>query len=284
MSNFLNEKDALLGSFPYSLTRDTDKEQLADAIAAELIKTVIQTDYAAVFPRIDEQPEEVLDILAADLKIDWYEVDAPVWNKRQAVKDCILVHKYKGTKYAVETALRSMYNSAEVQEWFEYGGEPYHFQIKVYGSSGSGLKTLYLKILYAKNLRSVMDDIKFVLVPEKEIDVFFGVKLASLQKSLDSSFKSDREDMYTAENTNCAGISMSSRLKLYGSEFTYKDNSKFRAYAVGFISVSVVSIKKEYQPRYIDECTGYSYNSRGNYAISFRAARFVKKIGMEVKL
>ena len=91
MSKTLAKKDALLAAFPYSLTRDTDKVKLADAVAGELIKTVAQSEYAAIFPRIDELPEEVLDILAADFKIQWYEVDAPVWNKRQAVKECMLV-------------------------------------------------------------------------------------------------------------------------------------------------------------------------------------------------
>ena len=120
MSKLITEKDALLAAFPYSLTRDTDKVKLADAVASELIKTVAQSEYAAVFPRVDELPEKVLDILAADLKIQWYEIDAPIWNKRQAVKECMLVHKYKGTKYAVETALRSIYENVQVVEWNQY--------------------------------------------------------------------------------------------------------------------------------------------------------------------
>ena len=62
MSKTLAKKDALLAAFPYSLTRDTDKVKLADAVAGELIKTVAQSEYAAIFPRID-------DILAADFKI-----------------------------------------------------------------------------------------------------------------------------------------------------------------------------------------------------------------------
>ena len=45
MSKTLAKKDALLAAFPYSLTRDTDKVKLADAVAGELIKTVAQSGY-----------------------------------------------------------------------------------------------------------------------------------------------------------------------------------------------------------------------------------------------
>jgi len=129
MSKLITEKDALLAAFPYSLTRDTDKVKLADTVAGELVKVAAQSEYAAVFPRVDELPEDVLDILAVDLKIQWYEADSSIESKRQAVKECLLVHKYKGTKYAVETALRSIYENVQVVEWNQYNGPPFHFKI-----------------------------------------------------------------------------------------------------------------------------------------------------------
>ena len=86
MSKLITEKDALLAAFPYSLTRDTDKVKLADAVASELIKTVAQSEYAAIFPRVDELPEKVLDILAADLKIQWYEADSSIESKALSMR------------------------------------------------------------------------------------------------------------------------------------------------------------------------------------------------------
>lgn len=163
MSRFVTEKGALLAAFPYSITCDDDKEKLADAIAEELIKTIAQSEYAAVLPRVEELPEEVLDIFAADLKIQWYEIDAPISNKRKAVKECMLIHKYKGTKYAVETALRSVYSEVKVKEWNEYGGEPYHFKVIIYDSSNDREKRnrVLAKVQYYKNLRSVLEETIF---------------------------------------------------------------------------------------------------------------------------
>lgn len=184
MSNLITEPSALLAAFPYSLSRDSDKEKLAEAVSSELVKTIAKTDCVEIFPRVDELPEQVLDILAYDLKIDWYEIDAPIWNKRQAIKECILVHRYKGTKYAVETALHSIFSSAEVKEWFEYDGEPFHFTVNVYGTTVTGLKKLYQKIQHAKNLRSVMDTVSFEYDKEKPALSYFGTKIVSTEKQM----------------------------------------------------------------------------------------------------
>lgn len=270
MSKLITEKDALLAAFPYSLTRDTDKVKLADAVASELIKTVAQSEYAAVFPRVDELPEKVLDILAADLKIQWYEIDAPIWNKRQTVKECMLVHKYKGTKYAVEAALRSMYNSAEVKEWFEYGGEPFHFQVKVYGSNGSGLKTLYLKIQYAKNLRSVMDDVKFVLIPEKEIDAVFGAQIASIKKRIGMELISETEDIYSTDGISNVGISLTARLKKIPFSFRYECGPPCGTSGAAGIGFAVSALTKRYSMRLIEPGIESQTNKSGNNAGSLR--------------
>ncbi len=252
MSELITDPLALLAAFPYSLQRDDDKAALAEAIAVELVNVLAQTNCASVLPRVDELPEAVLDILAYDFKVEWYELDAPIRNKRQAIKECMLVHKYKGTKYAVETALRSMYNSAEVKEWFEYGGEPFHFTVKVYGSTSDGLKTLYLKIQYAKNLRSVMDMVSFQLVPEQDVETYFGVRTASIRKCLSAALSDGSEDVYTTAES-------------------------------GFTGVSLVSLAKRIKVRLADMGENPP-NTIGNYHAAISATGFAKTIGMEVKL
>lgn len=220
MSNHITDSSALIAAFPHSLSRDSDKERLARAIASELVGTLSKTESVEIFPKIDELPEEVLDILAYDLKVDWYEPEADIKYKRQAIKECLIVHKYKGTKFAVETALRSMYNSAEVKEWFEYGGEPFHFTVKVYGSTSSGLRTLYLKIQYAKNLRSVMDNVEFELVPDKAVETFFGAQIASIQKNIRAKLVDMSDDIFTAENGLMFGFTANMMAKTISASIT----------------------------------------------------------------
>lgn len=199
MSKRVDTGESLLGSFPYSLSRDDDKNKVAECIAEELAKTVADTEMVKIFPAIDSLPEAVLDMLAYDLKVEWYEYNAPIKNKRTTIKECILVHKHKGTKFAVEAAVHSLYDRADVQEWFEYSGEPFHFRIKVYGSSSGGVKTLGQKILYAKNLRSVLDSVAFVLVPESDLNVYVGMANAALKKSDKAEIISDDEKVYSTQ-------------------------------------------------------------------------------------
>ena len=132
MSKLITEKDALIATFPYSLSRDTDKLKLAVTVADGLVEMSVQLEYAMIFSRVDELPEEILDILAVDLNIQWYDNEADIECKRSTIKECMHINKYKGTKYAIEKALKSVYDDVRVIEWNEYGGEPYHFKIIIY--------------------------------------------------------------------------------------------------------------------------------------------------------
>lgn len=246
MSSYITDESALVGSLPFSISRNDDKERLAEAIAAELVKLVGNTDCAAIFPRVDELPEQVLDILAYDLKIDWYEPSAPIANKRRAVKEAMFVHRYKGTKYAVETALHSVFQSAEVQEWFEYGGEPFHFKLTVYGGSGSSnLKSLVARIQYAKNLRSVMDMVEFTLEPDGKIEAYFGAKIAGIIKNLQAKITAEF-DGFAVTGSYSAGMALAGRERHYTARMNYNE---------GDFSVS------------------------GDYSIGAKTTYFVKKMG-----
>ncbi|MGN0686666.1 MAG: phage tail protein I [Oscillospiraceae bacterium] len=191
MSRLVTEKDALLASFPYSLTRDEDKGKLADAIAEELIKTIANSEYAAVFLRLDDLPEEVLDILAADLNVEWYDCEGTLEEKRRIIHECMQVHRYKGTKYAVEKALRSVYEDARVAEWFEYGGEPYHFKIIIYDSSNDRDKRdrVIAKVQYYKNLRSVLEETIFEVGVSTDIAVKAAFRPCGIYKKIKCEVK-----------------------------------------------------------------------------------------------
>lgn len=189
MSKLVTEKEALLEAFPYSLARDEDKRKLADDIADELVKATILSEYASVFPRVDELPEEVLDILAADLKIQWYEIDAPVESKKAQIKSCFKLHQCLGTKYALITAISDVFPGSDVKEWFEYGGEPFHFTLILdVTQTGSGLpisQDIIERIVNAvKPVRSVLesDSITYRIRSTILISMKSGYVLYSVRK------------------------------------------------------------------------------------------------------
>ena len=191
MSKLITEKDALIATFPYSLSRDTDKLKLAVTVADGLVKMSVQLEYAMIFSRVDELPEEILDILAVDLNIQWYDNEADIECKRSTIKECMHINKYKGTKYAIEKALKSVYDDVRVIEWNEYGGEPYHFKIIIYDSSNDREKRdrVLDKVKYYKNLRSVLEETIFETGINTDIAVLAAFKTCGIHKRIGCEVK-----------------------------------------------------------------------------------------------
>lgn len=160
MSNDIQTAD-LMRTLPPSLKNDTRMMNLATVISAELRKVIGQVKQNVIYARIDELPESVLDTLAYDLHVDWYDYNHPVEAKRAVIRDSVKVHMRLGTKYAVVTALGSLYPETEVEEWFQYGGEPYYFRI-ILDVTHSQVIATYSQIIKAvnlyKSLRSKLED------------------------------------------------------------------------------------------------------------------------------
>lgn len=55
--------------------------------------------------------------------------------RRELIKNAIEKKRYKGTPYGLRRALESLGLSYTYQEWYEYGGQPYHFKVSVTVSS-----------------------------------------------------------------------------------------------------------------------------------------------------
>lgn len=191
MSRLVTDKTALLESFPSSLALDEDKEKMAESTAPLLAQVVSDTDKASIFTQIDTLPEWLLDVLAFDFKVDWYDYEGTIDEKRKTIQECIFIHKYKGTKYAVETALQSVYSKVAVSEWFEYGGEPFHFSVTINDTTNDREKRVRIleKIQYYKNLRSVLDSVTFKLAIEAKADLKAGIKSGSFYKRIGGRVK-----------------------------------------------------------------------------------------------
>jgi len=119
----------LLRTLPDVLRNDENMLALASSIADILSARKSEIDSLRIYTRIDELPEDLLDILAYDFKVDWYGYDYGIEAKRSLIKNSFNVHRHLGTCGAVEKALSDIYPGSEVEEWFEYGGDPFYFRI-----------------------------------------------------------------------------------------------------------------------------------------------------------
>ena len=66
-------KENLLFAFPVGLRENPSVAALGDVTAEALAKRPAEIGLLSLYARIDELPEDLLDILAYDFKVDWWE-------------------------------------------------------------------------------------------------------------------------------------------------------------------------------------------------------------------
>lgn len=152
-------------SLPPPLKDDPEINALGRAIAEQLQITAQQIRQNIIYARIDELDEQTLDILAYDLHVDWYDYSYPIEVKRRTIKDSVKIHRRLGTKYAVETALGAVFPGTRVEEWFEYGGDPYTFRVIINatenGVTAAQQAAVLERVIFYKNLRSHLEAVRF---------------------------------------------------------------------------------------------------------------------------
>lgn len=153
-----------LAQLPKVLANDSRMNALATAIANALVTHLGDLEEEKIYTRIDELPEDVLDILAHDFKIDWYDYDYPIAAKRNLIKTNYYVHRHLGTVGAVQEAVQAIYPNSAVEEWFDYSGSPYHFRLALESALPVipfSVEALLTAVYRYKSLRSHLDEIIF---------------------------------------------------------------------------------------------------------------------------
>ena len=158
------ESALLKDVMPQNLLADEGVRDAAAAIDTELQKVSELYMECLLIARIDELPSEIIDILARQWHVDFYDDTLPVETKRKLVKESIAWHRIKGTKAAVEKVVRAVFNTGNVHEWFEYEGSPYHFRVDVIESDtidADEINQVVKSIESTKNTRSWLDGLGF---------------------------------------------------------------------------------------------------------------------------
>lgn len=156
---------------PQSLKNDPFVVALAEAVERELKEAYWEAEQLANFMNVENLPEPVLDHLLWYFHITYDEgagLATTIEEKRRLVKNAYKLHRIKGTKQALEMVLDMLDMRGRITEWFEYGGEPYHFRIELLEITNKGLSdnalALLDKLIEAyKNKRSWLEAINIFL-------------------------------------------------------------------------------------------------------------------------
>ena len=121
---------SLTDILPASLTSNPENGALVEAISEMLRYVLGQTD---ILDPSNPIPEMLLDIIAKEEHLDYYDDRLSAEQKRALIRSSWSVHRKKGTPQAIEEVVSIILDKAKIVEWFEYGGDPYHFRIEIDG-------------------------------------------------------------------------------------------------------------------------------------------------------
>lgn len=152
---------------PLLLKKDTYVQAAGYALRETARMLLKKIDSTSVYAVLDIMPDEIIDLLAEEFRAQYYDTSLPAEEKREAIKKALLWHCRAGTVSAVRELTNFVWRSesAKVQEWFEYGSDPYLFRILL-GTDMSIEEALIDAFLDAvwkvKNTRSHLESITFM--------------------------------------------------------------------------------------------------------------------------
>lgn len=116
-------------------------------------------------------PAHILPWLAWALSVDDWSDSWPEQIRRNVIKASVEVHKKKGTIGALKKALQAFnYTNIKVEEWFEYGADPYFFRVffdvREPGFDVNILPQVQKVIENTKNARSHLESLRVYLSAE----------------------------------------------------------------------------------------------------------------------
>lgn len=151
----------LLRLLPAFMREDGTVTALSEALDTLINETGKGVRRLRTWDQIDALTEAELDELAHELNIDWWNPSWDIGKKQATAKTAISVMRNRGTKAAMQTVLESVFGSGNVEEWFEYGGEPYSFRVNLATEFTEEQFREFISLMYkTKNVRSWLENIE----------------------------------------------------------------------------------------------------------------------------
>ncbi|WP_100406682.1 phage tail protein I [Bacillus solitudinis] len=174
MSNRTIYEVKLLDLLPENLRTNPDIVAASKAVDSGFLVIAEQAKDLVILPRVNQQPEPILDHLAYYLHVDFYDQSLSIETKRKLVQESVYIHQIKGTPRAVEVLIETLFDEGEVVEWFDYGGAPYMFRVETPNESVTQERASdFIRALDSvKNIRSHLESV--IILQIEKMNLFYG--------------------------------------------------------------------------------------------------------------
>ena len=116
-------------ALPQIIAKEPWAQAMAYAVNKQLAHLLTYADGVMVQVSINKMPSNVLDILAEELRLPHYDRSLTTPVKRELVRGALQYWATVGTPESLTKILINIFGDAEIEEWFEYGGEPGYFRV-----------------------------------------------------------------------------------------------------------------------------------------------------------
>lgn len=189
-----------LDLLPEALRKSPEIQAQSYALHETIKMLLDKIDRTRLYAGIDILPEEIVDLLAEELRAQYYDGSMSLQKKREAVKKAMQWYKKAGTLSAVRELIEFMYGEHRVHEWFQYDGQPYTFRVEIMGLNvqitAQGLENFLSALQKVKNTRSMLE----MMIFHRRIDqqVYSGAAAASYSRQVIVDFHTEQK----TENIN----------------------------------------------------------------------------------
>ena len=167
----------LLRLLPQFMRDDKNAKAFAYAVQSQIVEVSLSIEHARLYSRIDQLSDEILDELAWQFNIVEYNSDFDLSIKRDLVKRCMESHYKRGTVESVEEVVKKIFGDATVEEWFNYGGAPYHFKIRTSNTSATDemVQEVTRLVRETQSIRSYLEEVIIEII--QSMSVYIGGKV-----------------------------------------------------------------------------------------------------------
>lgn len=125
-------------AIPKILAKEPWAQAMAYAVNKQLSRLISYADGIMLQANVEKMPDAVLDVLAAELRLPYYDPSYSTAIKRELIRGGLQYWATVGTPESLTKILINIFGDAEIEEWFEYGGDPGYFRILTTNPNVSG--------------------------------------------------------------------------------------------------------------------------------------------------